>query len=387
MTAEWYDLGQRFRAATENHALPRLRHAPIVAVPHPVAVRAHRSRDQITVTATLTGQAPATATGSAALDLLGTLGVTLAAPQAATLVTDDPATLTLLHKLALTAEPGTDHDTVAAHIAWWRDRSDFPAGRAVVYTTTHCRQRWITGTAPDAENDPATWRQWLGMTDDSTQGLMDLHTRLTAGPALDYLDTLAETDEWFYSTAQSHHNDGRDWRRPDSTYRAALGLRERCDAADLYAAALLTDPLHRRRAVHTGEVVLGTAHPLQGRLRSVEVTCARMDARLRPGADVTGWAGGPGVSGPRFSGTVATAAVRSGSLIITLIGVTGQTPDDTESVTLLPTPPSVFRLRAGRRRYRDLYQTRRSWLTTGRTPTPTRRTVPLDVLIAGAEPD
>ncbi len=214
----------------------------------------------------------------------------------------------MLHQLALTAEPGTDHDTVAAHIAWWRDRSDFPAGRAVVHTTTHCRQRWITGTAPDAENDPATWRRWLGMTDDSTHGLLDLHTRLTAGTALDYLDTLAETDEWFYSTAQSHHNDGRDWRRPDSTYRAALGLRERCDAADLYAAALLTDPLHRRRAVHTGEVVLGTAHPLQGRLRSVEVTCARMDARLRPGADVTGWAGGPGISGQRFSGTVTTAS-------------------------------------------------------------------------------
>ena len=28
-----------------------------------------------------------------------------------------------------------------------------------------------------------------------------------------------------------------------------------------------------------------------------------------------------------------------------------------------------------------------AWLTTGRTPTATRRPVPLDVLVAGAEPD
>ena len=45
------------------------------------------------------------------------------------------------------------------------------------------------------------------------------------------------------------------------------------------------------------------------------------------------------------------------------------------------------RQRAGRKTYRALYSARRSWLTTGRTPTATRRPVPLDVLVAGAEPD
>ena len=103
------------------------------------------------------------------------------------------------------------------------------------------------------------------------------------------LDVLAEDDVWSYGPAQSEHSDGLDWRRPDSTSRAALGLRSRCDAADLYAAALLTDPIYRRRAVHTGHVVTGTAKPLGDKLKRVEVTCTRLDSRLRPGNALTGW--------------------------------------------------------------------------------------------------
>ena len=139
MTAEWFDLGQRLRAAHSGHPVPRLLHAPLASVLHPVAVRAHRRGDQVTVAATSPGRRPRTATGPAALDLLGSLGVTLAAPSPATLITDDPATLGNLHRLALTAPPDSDADTVAAHIAWWRDRADYPAGRAVVDTLAACR--------------------------------------------------------------------------------------------------------------------------------------------------------------------------------------------------------------------------------------------------------
>ena len=59
--------------------------------------------------------------------------------------------------------------------------------------------------------------------------------------------------------------------------------------------------------------------------------------------------------------------------------------DDDDPITLTPAPPSPARQRSGRKNYRDLYNTRRSWLITGRTPTTSRRPVPLDVLIAGAE--
>lgn len=388
MTVEWFDLGQRLHAARTGQPVTRLAHAPVVVGPHPVAVRARLDGDQVAVAATTPAARLATATGPAALDLLGTLGVTLAAEHATTLVTDDPATLPLLGRLALSARRDHDHDTVAAHIAWWRDRADFPTGRAVVETTETCRARWALGVAPDAERHPATWRRWLGITDDSVTGLLDLHDRLTEGEPLRWLDVLTEDDEYAYALAQSDHSDGFDWRRPDSTSRAALGLRSRCDAADLYAAALLTDPVYRRRAVHTGHVVTGTARPVGGQLRRLEVVCGRLDARLRPGNDVTGWAGTPGtVGGPMFTGTVSTATVSGGNLVLALTGAsrTGA-PASGAPVTLIPAAPSPSWQQKGRSSYRALYSARRSWLTTGRTPIPTRRPVPLDVLVAGAEP-
>lgn len=388
MTAEWFDLGQRLRAAHTGTPQARLVHAPLASTPHPVAVRARLTGDQVTITATTPGHAGVTATGRDGLDLLGTLGVTLAAPSPSTLITDDAATLPLLHRLALTAPRDSDHDAVAAHIAWWRDRADFPGGRAVVDVLATCRTRWVLGTTPAAEQHPTTWRSWLGIPDDSTTGLLDLHTHLTTGPTLAWLDVLAEDDVWSYGPAQSEHSDGWDWRRSDTTSRAALGLRSRCDAADLYAAALLTDPLYRLRATHTGHVVTGTAHPLGDKLKKVEVTCSRLDARLRPGNALTGWVGHPHTHGATpFSATVATSTVRAGSLVLTISGTTGATPQEGQPVTLAPAPPNPFQQRAGRTKYRSLYSARRSWLTTGRTPTPTRRPVPLDVLVAGAEPD
>ncbi len=389
MTVEWFDLGQRLRAAHAGTPQPRLTHAPLTRSPRPVAVRARiTGGDQVSITATAPGQPTRTATGRDGLDLLGSLGVTITAAAPSTLVTDDPATLGRLHRLALSAPQDCDHDAVGAHIAWWRDRADFPGGRAVADLLAACRTRWVLGTTPAAENLPATWRTWLGITDDSTAGLLELHTRLTDGHPLPWLDTLAQDDLYSYGPAQAEHSDGWDWRRPDTTSRAALGLRSRCDAADLYAAALLTDPLHRLRAVHTGHVVTGTAHPRGDRLKKVEVTCSRLDARLRPGNELTGWVGHPHTFGAApFSATVAASTVQAGSLVLTLTGTTGAVPHDGQTITLTPAPPNPYRQRAGRATYRSLYSARRSWLTTGRTPTTRRRPVPLDVLVAGAEPD
>ncbi|MFE5342599.1 hypothetical protein ACFQ80_20420 [Isoptericola sp. NPDC056578] len=389
MTAEWYDLGQRLHAAHTRRPADRLAHAPITAAPCPVAVRAHRDGDSVTIAAAAPGVPASTATGRDAFELLASLGVTLAADTPATLVTDDPRTLPLLHTIALTAPADSEHDAVAAHIAWWRDRADFPGGRAVVDTLDACRTRWTLGEAPTAERQPSTWRRWLTIPDDSTTGLLDLHTRLSDGEPLQWLDVLSEDDEWSYGAAQSALSDGFDWRRRDTTTRAALGLRSRCDAADLYAAALLSDPLYRDRARHTGHVVTGTAHqPQPDKSRRIDVTCTRMDARLRPGNTVTGWTGTPTTTNALpFTAQVHTATVRAGRLVLSLTGTTGLgAPPNGARVTLMPSPPSPSLQRRGRSTYRALYSARRSWLTTGRTPTPTRRPVPLDVLVAGAEP-
>lgn len=387
MTAEWFDLGQRLRAAHTGEPVARLTHAPITAAPHPVAVRAHLTGTQVTLTACTETTPAATASGPQALALLASLGVTITAPTPATLVTDAATTLPLLRRLALTAPHGTAEDDAAAHIGWWLDRADFPGGRAVVETPDAARLRWVTGDAPAAETTPATWRRWLGVADDSVAGLLILHQLLKAGPALPHLAVLSEDDTWAYGAAQTEHSDGWDWRRPDATSRAALGLRSRCDAADLYADALLADPLFRARAVHTGHVVTGTADPLGDRLKRSRLTCSRLDARLRPGSEVTGWIGAPTDSAARFSATVTAAEVEHGHLILTLSGVTGPGAAAGQQATIHATGPSPYRQRAGRKSYRALYAARRSWLTTGRTPTPTRRDVPLDVLVAGADAD
>ncbi len=387
MTAEWFDLGQRFRAATTGAPVARLSHAPIAATPHPVAVRAHLSGSLVTVTACAPDTPASCSTGPHALALLASLGVTITASSPATLVTDTATTLPLLRRLALTASRSTAEDDTAAHIAWWLDRADFPGGRAVVETPDACRLRWVTGRAPAAETNPAAWRHWLDVSDDGVAGLLTLYQRLTAGPALPHLSVLSEDDTWAFGAAQNQHADGWDWRRPDATSRAALGLRSRCDAADLYADALLADPLYRARAVHTGHVVTGTADPLGDRLKRTHLTCTRLDARLRPGSEVTGWIGAPTDSAPHFSATVIAAEVEHGHLTLTLSGVTGPAPVSGQQATIHATGPSPYRQRAGRKSYRALYAARRSWLTTGRTPTPTRRDVPLDVLVAGADAD
>lgn len=388
MSVEFYDLAQRLHAARTGQPVPRLLHSPVPSIARPLAVRARQQGPSVLVTAACPGSPPVTARDHDALTALGDLGVRVTADTWQTLLTDDPATLPALLHLARRADPDSPAGQVAAHIAWWANRTDFPGSSAVVQLLPGCRARWVTGTVPQAEQQPVTWRTWLQVADDGCAGLLNLLDRLTDAPPLALLDTVAEDDAWSWGRAQSEHTDGWDWRRPDTTGRAAVGLRARCDAADLYAAALLSDPIYRRRAVHTGHAVLGQAcQPSTGRNR-LSVLCERMDARLRTGNTVTGWTGAPGDSTTdRFHGTVSTTGMHDGRLLLTLTGVTSHRPVEHATVTLIPAAPSTGTMRAGRQRYARLYGARRSWLTTGRTPTPTRRDVPLEVLIAGAEDD
>ncbi len=320
--------------------------------------------------------------------MLGDLGATITAQRWCTLVTDDPATLPALTALARRCYPNSAEADTAAHIAWWTERADFPGSGAAVQLLTACRARWITGATPDAERHPATWRTWLRITDDGCAGLLTMLDRLTDHPPLPLLDTLTADDEWSWGRAQAEHADGRNWRTPDTAGRAAIGLRARCDAADLYAAALLADPLYRQRAVHTGHDVTGDVAAHTDSRNRITVLCQRMDARLRTGNAVTGWIGPPELTERlTFSGTVHATGVTGGRLALTLNGVNAHRPAPGQPVTLMPTPPSPGTMRAGRHNYLRLYANRRSWLTTTRTPVPQRRDVPLDVLVAGADTD
>ena len=390
MTVEWFDLGQRLHASQCQHVVARLAHTPIAVAARPVAVRAATIPSGLLVTAADPCGASQSATNGDAFAMLAALGVAITATTPATLVTDSPATLPLLHRLARTAERGSADDDVAAHIAWWRDRSDFPGGHAVVDLPGSCRERWVTGQAPAAEDHAETWRSWLHVPDRSAVGLLRLHSLLGTGSPLPVLAVLGEDTAYSWGSAQQAHADGRDWRWPDTTSRAAFGLRSRCDAADLYAGGLLADPYYRHRAVHTGHVVTGWVERSADaqRRRSCEVVADRLDVRLRPGSEVTGWVGAPGDQPDgRYSGSVSAADVRAGRLTLTVNSLSGSLPDHGDRVTLHQATVAPARLRAASKAYRSLYAARRSWLTTGKTPTATRRPVPLDVLVAGAEPD
>lgn len=384
MTAEWFDLGLRLHAARTGTPAPRLTHSPIVTGYAPVAVRATHDGATTTVTAATADHVPATATDHDALDLLAALGAHITAPEPVTLITDTPETLPALRRLTSLSRPGQSTEPTAAYIGWCLDRADFPTGRAMSDLVAAARTRWALGTAPTAETNPATWRSWLNIADPSTTGLLDLHAAITAAPALPGLADLEEDDLYAYSRAQADHADHRDWRHPDARARAALGLRSRCDAAEVYGSALLTDPAHRRRSVHTGHVITGTADDHPDR-RTFTVRADRLDARTRPGHDVTGWIGTPTQTGPALIGTI-TATHADGNTLVLTVKHSGAstTPAPGDAITLHDMPVTPAGQRWRRKHFGSLYKARRSWLTTGRNPEPTRRDVPLDVLVAGA---
>jgi hypothetical protein len=388
VTAEWFDLGQRFHAATTGKVVKRVAAATVRPVPCPVAVRVRQTGPAVTVTAATPGTGEQTATGTAALDLLAGLGVRMTAGTWRTLVTDSPGTLPALMTLANATTPGSEHADVAAHIAWWEDRQDFPGTTAVTGLAPACQTRWVTGTVPAAERQARTWLAWLGISDSGCAAMLALLGKLQEGESLALLAAIEQDDKRSWAAAQHDFTSGRDWRHPDSAGRAAAGLQSRCDTADLYAAALLTDPLYRLRAVHTGHVVTGTATLATGtgpRRHTLTVTCDRMDTRLRPGTDITGWAGSPADPAPaRFTGTVTDAAVIGGALTLTATIGTVHRPLSGSRITLHPAAPHQRILTEGRRRVEQLYGTRWSWLTTGHTPGLERREVPLDVMVAAA---
>lgn len=389
MSADVFDLGLRMRAEKTRTVARRLVAAPVAPVCDVVAVSMERARSGVTFRVATPDAGTHSGSGADVLDALAAVGVSMAAQT--TVVVDGLATVDVLAGLARKVDASSSLGDVAAHVGWWAERADFPGGHAVCDVLSACRQRWVCGTAPSAERAVETWSDWLGLPSagNAAETLLGLHGRVSDGVALTHLDVLAEDHEYWWTRAQTGFAEGWDWTRPDTTSRAALGLRSRCDAADLYEDGLMQDPLFRLRGLHTGHVVVGVAARVAGdKLARVVVTSDRLDARLRAGTRVTGWVGAPQSSGPRFTGEVLSTRAAGSRLQITLTGVSrSMIGADPVAVTLHEAGPDPFGQRRSRGNLRGLYMTRRSWLTTGRTPTPTRRDVPLAVLVAGANAD
>jgi hypothetical protein len=126
--------------------------------------------------------------------------------------------------------------------------------------------------------------------------------------------------------------------------------------------------------------------------RVVEVTADQLACRLREQTAVEGFPGRPMdlppalTSSPLLRGNVlATRVDGTGRLVITIDSSTLRPTNVGQRLTLRPRSVDPRQLRGGRQELHRRYAARRSWLSGGAAPTPRRREVPLDVVVAAAE--
>ncbi|OBK37195.1 hypothetical protein A5658_04360 [Mycobacterium sp. 1245111.1] len=400
MSAALFDLALRVRAREVGVPVPRLLHTSVPTRSARVAVWARQRGKGCRVWAVGADGAVHSGSGSDGLAALaraagcvsGDLG------EGATALIDRPGTLRVLDALAVEhADPTRCRDVAVAAgsslAGWWVERSAHPGSGAVVDLLAVTRQQMMLGTVPGSD-DADAWRAALGV----PHGIAGLHAwwrAVSVLPTLPGLEPTGEGDDWLLGVHQDALSKRASWNVPESLYVAAMRLQSRCDAADIHAAALLDDPLWRLRGVHTGHVCHGDvvvgAHDDQGR---VVVRSQRLDTRLKAGVAVVGWPGDPLHQKPepadRFAGeVVSTAVTEHCELEVTIGGLrrTGYKPGAGEILTVVAAPPNPSTIRSHKRVKARLYKRRFSWLSQGVRPVPTRRDVPLAVLIAAAEPD
>jgi hypothetical protein len=244
---EWFDLAQRLYAAETGRPVARLAHTTFTPSASALAVRATVRGGSVSVSAAAFGGREETACDEAGVALLARLGGTLAADTPAMSLTDDSGTIAALVGLARTHAHHSDPNISgsAAMVGWWADRADHPGTSAVVNLPAASSARYVLGVVPEAQRSARVWRTWFQITDESVAGMHEWARAIGSGPLLPLLAAIGEDDAYSFSGAQSAMVDGHDWSRPDNTASAAMGLRSRCDAADVMSSALLDDPMIR----------------------------------------------------------------------------------------------------------------------------------------------
>jgi hypothetical protein len=395
MSVALFDLGQRLRAASLARPVPRCSFAPVLAPLNPIAVIVTGAGEGILVQAT-DGSRQTAGRGLNALSALADLGVELGSDPR-TLIVPDRATLRLLLEVARATDRTAPTAAAAAVVGWWDQRADHPGSGAVLHVTAACSTRWVLGVPPVDDQVLALWRRWLGVVDPGPGGLLALSQTVSSGTTLPGLEAFAELDRrsWEYFVARvSDATAPWDWRSRDNRREAALGLATRSDATELYESLCLADPLLATRESFGGTVVSGvvTALPAQGR---VDLTLDRLVCRLREDAPVEAYYGFPRDVPPAgrsyaFRGRVmATRVSPDERLVLTVGDVSARAGVVQPGARLSVRPRAVDpnQQRSGRQELHRRYSARRSWLSGGPPPTPRRRDVPLDVVVAAADAD
>lgn len=386
MTVEIYDAAQRRFAALTGRPVWRVAHALICSRPDAVAVRETGHRGQVMIARR--GGSPVTASGGEALDALAATGVMMDRLNPPQVLVADPATVDLLAGLARVHAGADDpmRASAAEAVAWCTERADFPGSSALVDLTAVSAVALVAGVAPSRDYVPATWHAWLELPADriaATFAWADVLAGRPSGmPAL--LDAVLTDDAESWERRREAVAGGWCHTMPEGLAHAAVGLRSRCDTADLWEAALLSDPKWRRRAVHTGHVVVGTAERRTG-VAGFLVTADRLDARMSAGTEITGWTGDPDTETfARFFTAVRSAAVADGRLVLTC-DKCARMPGHGDPVTITVAPPSPQMQTSVRINMWAKYKARGSWIARADTPTLSRRDVPLEVMIAAAD--
>jgi len=389
-----FDLGQRLRAATLARPVARSTFAPVLPPVNPLAITVTGSGDGALVRAT-DGNRVTSAAGPGALSALADLGVSVGS-EFRTLVVPDRDTLSRLVELARATDPASPSAASAAVVGWWSQRADHPGTGAVLNVTTACSARWVLGVPTDDERQVSVWHQWLGVADTGPIGLLELAALVTTGQTLPGLETFAEDDLRSWESFCARVSDPKsswDWRTRDNRREAALGLATRCDAAELYESLRLGDPFVATRESFSGTVVSGVVTFTSARTL-IEVTLDHLACRLRHDAAIEGFPGYPrdvpaaNGRGPWLHGRVAGTRVTTDQRLVVTIADAVVRPGPTrigQRVTLRPRSVDPRQQRSGRQELHRRYAARRSWLSGGSAPTPRRRDVPLDVVVAAAE--
>ncbi|MGN7157719.1 hypothetical protein ACTHRK_16690 [Dietzia cercidiphylli] len=386
MTVEIYDAAQRRYAASTGVPVWRVAHALIRPRPDAVAVRETGHRGQIVLARR--GGAPVTVSGGQALDALAVAGVVMDRDTPPQVFVADPATVGILAGLARVHAGADDpmRASAAEAVAWCTERADFPGTSALVDLTAVSAVALVAGVPPSRDRIPATWHAWLDLPADRVAATFAWADALADRPAglPELLDVVLTDDTESWERRRAAVAGGWCHTLPEGLSHAAVGLRTRCDTADLWEAALLSDPKWRRRAVHTGHVVVGTAERRTG-VPGFLVTADRIDARMSAGTEITGWAGDPDAETfGRFFTAVRSAAVVDGRLVLTC-DKTARMPGHGDPVTLTVAPPNPSLHTSVRINMWAKYKARGSWIARADTPTLSRRDVPLEVMIAAAE--
>lgn len=390
MTVEFYDLAQRLYADQSGQPVLKVAASLFTLSPQAIYVEAHQDDAKGAPVATIgtASGSPITTKGVRVLRALAAAGARMdTTGEAVQLVIPDAASLAVLAGIARahSQHPEDAVRAASAVVGWWVDRAGYPGTSAVINLLAHSRQRYITGAVPSRERHASFWRSAFGV-QPGIAGLVGWAARISRGEGLAALTSIREDDTYTYRLAAQRYEKRFDWTRNEPPPVAAMGLRMRCDTADLWESALLSDRLWRHRAVHTGHVTGGEV--IHATRAFFTLKCPRLDSRLRVGADVVGWIGGVDSydRATLFYGSVHAAHAVNGALTLTIAGVPyGNRPNPGDWVTLMPAPPNEKTVRMGRARYRKLLFRGDSWIASGKTPGVRRRDVPLDVLCAAAE--